>query len=297
MRPPAAQREATVALDSYVEFLRFDPGRPLGRDYPAAADPDYIALIRRDPCAYTRARGGTLDHIDPQRDRPSWLRELESGEVDAAEVSFPRSPVAKAVADFENGAFSVEQHVDYLRTYGWTNLAGASESANGRKGSLKLLAFLYEARWGVPVDSSRRRDGQSVATQRRHDPARVSYQERRRMTRSLRDLRRLRDPEDPMRLEALSRLAARGGRCSVVFWALRSDRRRRVAICAVRIDRQVWPAVWVTLPRNASRLGVDELEAQITQVFERSGYLAEDLRLDLPVDLEIEQDSGALVGT
>ena len=117
----------TLTLDT---FLRDDPGSPLGRGMPGGrtlrADGEshyeaWLALVRRDPCAYCPAPGasGTVDHVDP-RSRPA--RGLGSA-------------------------------------HGWINTVGACERCNGSKRDLDLLVFLHRrSRTGRKASSRRARD-------------------------------------------------------------------------------------------------------------------------------------------
>ncbi len=100
------------------DFLRDDAGTPLGHGMPSGsplrADGQshyeaWQALLRRDPCSYCGAAGGsgTVDHVDP-RSRPA------------------------------RGVGSV---------HGWINTVGACARCNGLKRDLGLLAFLHRRRW------------------------------------------------------------------------------------------------------------------------------------------------------
>ncbi len=116
------------------DFLRDDAGTPLGHGMPSGAPlradgqshyEAWLALLRRDPCSYCGAAGGsgTVDHVDP-RSRPA------------------------------RGVGSV---------HGWINTVGACARCNGAKRDLGLLVFLHRRRWsGVamrpdqPVRTARR---------------------------------------------------------------------------------------------------------------------------------------------
>lgn len=94
-------------------YLRDDAGTPLGGGMPSGrplrTDGErhhdaWLRLLRLDPCAYCgRARGGTVDHVEP------------------------RSRTARGLG----GAHS------------WTNVVGACEPCNGRKADRSLLWFLW----------------------------------------------------------------------------------------------------------------------------------------------------------
>lgn len=75
------------------QFLRSDPGHPLGHGMPSgtpiAGGDDagshigrWMTLIRADPCAYCLRAGGTVDHIVPQsepdRETYTWLNMIGS---------------------------------------------------------------------------------------------------------------------------------------------------------------------------------------------------------------------------
>ncbi len=104
--------------DLLHQFLRDDAGTPLGPGMPSGSPlrvdgqshyEAWLALVRRDPCAYCGERGscGTVDHVDP-RCRPA--RGLGS-------------------------------------PHGWINTVGACTRCNGAKRDLGLLVFLYRRRW------------------------------------------------------------------------------------------------------------------------------------------------------
>jgi 5-methylcytosine-specific restriction endonuclease McrA len=70
----------TFVIDITEQFLRDDPGHPLGgggmpTGRPLGEDGSHGArwmrLVRQDPCAYCGGPAGTVDHIRPQcrRDR------------------------------------------------------------------------------------------------------------------------------------------------------------------------------------------------------------------------------------
>ncbi len=65
----------TSTLDfEQQQFLRDDPGHPLGRGMPTGRPlgeegshgDRWMRLIRRDPCAYCGGPSGTVDHIRPR---------------------------------------------------------------------------------------------------------------------------------------------------------------------------------------------------------------------------------------
>ena len=98
------------------DFLRDDAGSPLGMGMPSGsplrADGEshyeaWLALMRRDPCAYCCAGGGTVDHVEP------------------------RSRVARGLGT----------------PHGWINTVGACARCNGAKRDLGLLVFLHRRRW------------------------------------------------------------------------------------------------------------------------------------------------------
>ena len=98
-------------------FLRDDGGTPLGPGMPSGGPvrtdgqshyDAWLALARRDPCAYCArpGRSGTVDHVDP-RSRPA--RGLGSA-------------------------------------HSWVNTVGACERCNAAKRDLPLLVFLARRR-------------------------------------------------------------------------------------------------------------------------------------------------------
>lgn len=97
------------------QFLRDDAGTPLGTSgAPLRRDGEshyeaWLALARRDPCAYCPRPGaaGTVDHVEPQ------------------------SRSARGLG----GAHS------------WLNTVGACARCNGAKRDLDLLVFLHRRRW------------------------------------------------------------------------------------------------------------------------------------------------------
>jgi len=98
------------------DFLRDDAGTPLGVGMPSGGPlrtdgqshyEAWQSLLRRDPCSYCDARGGTVDHVDP-RSRPA--RGLGTA-------------------------------------HGWVNVVGACARCNGAKRDLGLLVFLHRRRW------------------------------------------------------------------------------------------------------------------------------------------------------
>lgn len=104
-------------------FLRDDAGSPLGPGMPSGSPlrvdgeshyDAWLALARRDPCAYCADAGsaGTVDHVEP------------------------RSRAARGLGT----------------PHGWINTVGACVRCNGAKRDLGLLIFLYLRRWsGAPL--------------------------------------------------------------------------------------------------------------------------------------------------
>ncbi len=103
-------------LDTELEqFLRDDPGHPLGRGMPTGRPlgtegshgQRWMRLLRLEPCAYCArpGAGGTVDHVDPQCRRNR-------------------------------------------TTHTWANYVGACERCNWAKGNRPLLVFLLRRRGG-----------------------------------------------------------------------------------------------------------------------------------------------------
>ena len=93
------------------EYLRDDPGNPLGKGYPLGRTlredgeshrEAWMRVLRADPCSYCGGPAGTVDHIEPQCRRASGL----------------------------GGAHS------------WMNYCGACQRCNGRKSARSLLHVL-----------------------------------------------------------------------------------------------------------------------------------------------------------
>ena len=123
-------------------FLRDDAGSPLGAGMPSGgplrADGQshyeaWLALVRRDPCAYCGAGwSGTVDHVEP------------------------RSRSARGVGT----------------VHSWVNTVGACARCNGSKRDSMLLAFLHRRRWngaGGPVRVHRRAASVRGLTHQRAD--------------------------------------------------------------------------------------------------------------------------------
>ena len=103
----------TLLIETY---LRDDAGTPLGAGMPSGSPlrldgqshyEAWLALVRRDPCAYCPGRGGTVDHVEP------------------------RSRSARGLGT----------------PHGWLNTVGACSGCNGAKRDSDLLAFLHRRRW------------------------------------------------------------------------------------------------------------------------------------------------------
>jgi len=114
-----------------MTFLRDDAGNPLGGGMPSGsplrADGEshyeaWLALLRRDPCAYCSGPGGTVDHVEP------------------------RSGSARGIGTVT----------------GWVNTVGACARCNGAKRDLPLLVHLHRRRWSRVPSRSRRRGSRSM---------------------------------------------------------------------------------------------------------------------------------------
>jgi hypothetical protein len=90
------------------EYLRPDPGHPLGRGFPTGETmrengethrQAWMRVLRNDPCSYCNAPAASVDHIDPQSRR-------------------------------------------HRLTHTWVNFTGACERCNNAKGAQSLLLWL-----------------------------------------------------------------------------------------------------------------------------------------------------------
>jgi len=118
-----------------MTFLRDDAGYPLGGGMPSGsplrADGEshyeaWLALLRRDPCTYCSAPGGTVDHVEP------------------------RSGSARGIGTVT----------------GWVNTVGACVRCNGAKRDLPLLVHLDRRRWSRAPSRPRRRGGRGTTRPR-----------------------------------------------------------------------------------------------------------------------------------
>jgi len=104
-----------------AQFLRDDAGSPLGPGIPGGRPlrtdgqshyEAWLALARRDPCAYCGVgASGTVDHVEPQCRTTSGVG----------------------------------------TTHAWINTVGACQRCNGAKGSRSLLLFLLARRGNLRV--------------------------------------------------------------------------------------------------------------------------------------------------
>lgn len=130
-RQLARDERRARAGEAELDFLRSDPGYPLGRGYPPGrslrADGEshreaWMRVLRADPCSFCGRAGGTLDHIEPRSGRARGIGSVHS----------------------------------------WVNYAGACESCNGGKGARSMLDYLRRRSWkklpsprGVRLTTSR----------------------------------------------------------------------------------------------------------------------------------------------
>lgn len=112
-----SDRLVRVAHRTYLED---HAGHPLGKKMPLGAPiradgeshrEGWMSVVRRDPCAYCGADGGTIDHIEPK--------------------TLPARGLGGA--------------------HCWLNFTAACTACNGAKARLSMLETLYRRRWGTAI--------------------------------------------------------------------------------------------------------------------------------------------------